>query len=303
MLCKSPYMIGPLPCACGRCMPCRVNKKRNWTFRMELESQKHAENCVVTLTYNDLNLPIGGSLVPDHLTKWLKRLRKILAPKKIRYYVVGEYGGKTKRPHYHAIIFGLDPFTAGGIVTPVGRIGGVVKKTWKYGNILVDDCGSEAIAYVAGYVTKKLTTEQRKTNGLIPELTRMSLRPGIGAHATKDIARGMASGPGLRYMSESGDVPHALWKSGKIVPIGRYLRGLLRAELAIGSPDENGKLRKPPLQKTKQYWKEMWTLRKEAESNKKGASSFKEWLIDRDAQKILNMEARMAIQPIKELAL
>lgn len=303
MLCKSPYMIGPLPCACGRCMPCRVNKKRNWTFRLELEALGHLDSCVATLTYNEWNLPEGGTLVREHAQKWIRALRKVYAPKKIRYYLVGEYGSKKKRPHYHVIVFGMGADCAGGPVTPVGRIGGLVQKTWRYGNVLVDDLNSEGIAYVAGYVTKKLTEDVRKADGLVPEFTRMSLRPGIGGRAVSKLARGMASDVGLRYIAESGDVPHALLRCGKIVPIGRYLRGLLRAQLAIGSPDENGKLRRPPVEKSKQYWAEMWALRKEAESNPKGAASFKEWLVNRDRQKICNLEARLGIQPIKEMAL
>jgi hypothetical protein len=281
-------------------MPCSVNKKRNWTFRLELEAQNHVENCVVTLTYNELNVPSDGSLVKEHAQKWIRKLRKILAPSKIRYYLVGEYGGKKKRPHYHAIVFGLGADRGGGPVTLLGRIEGVVKKAWPYGNVLVDDCKPEGIAYVAGYVTKKLTSDERKSNGLVPEFTRMSLRPGIGAQATKAIASSLASHSGQKFIRESGDVPHALLRAGKIVPIGRYLRGLLRAELAIGAPDENGKLRKPPLQKAKKYWAEMYQLRREAAANTKGATSFKSYLVDMNAQKIKNLEARLAIQPIKE---
>lgn len=295
MLCKSPYMIGPLPCACGRCMPCRVNKKRNWTFRLELEAQKHTENCVVTLTYNDLNLSEGGNHDPVHAQKWLRKLRKILAPKKIRYFLVGEYGKKYHRPHYHAILFGLSPDVAGGPITINGRIGGLVKETWPYGNILVDKCDAKGIAYVAGYVTKKLTSEERESRGVIPEFTRMSLRPGIGAAATKDIARGLASDAGLRYIAESGDVPHALLRAGKIVPIGRYLRGLLREKLGIGVADSLGKNRNPPSQKSRLYWQEMWALRRRASQDKKNATSFKEYLVDMNAQKIKNLEARVKL--------
>ena len=41
---------------------------------------------------------------------FVKRLRKLHPPNAvIRYYAVGEYGSKTWRPHFHAIIFGADP--------------------------------------------------------------------------------------------------------------------------------------------------------------------------------------------------
>jgi len=38
---------------------------------------------------------------------FLKRLRKAIEPRIIRYFLCGEYGEKYGRPHYHALIFGL----------------------------------------------------------------------------------------------------------------------------------------------------------------------------------------------------
>lgn len=286
MLCKSPFMIGPLPCPCQRCMPCRVNKKRLWTFRLELEAKKHTDSCVATLTYNDLNLPEGGKLVPYHAQKWLRSLRKVCAPKKIRYYLVGEYGENSFRPHYHVVLFGIGPLLAGGID---GR-SGLVKKTWKYGNVLVDGCSPESISYISGYVTKKLTKDERETKNLPAEFTRMSLRPGIGAGAVKDIARVLRSDAGLGFVKESGDVPHSLRYGPKTVSIGRYLRGKIRNELWGTTV--------APEAKTKAYWKEMWELRKKAEADpRRKASSFKDYLVDMNSQKVLNLETRLKIQP------
>lgn len=285
MLCKSPYMIGPLPCACGRCMPCRVNKKRNWTMRLELELFHHKEACVVTLTYNDLNLPDGGQLEKTHAQLWLKSLRKVLAPSKIRFFLAGEYGTETKRPHFHAILFGVSALVAGGAD---GR-SGLVAKTWKKGYFYVDKCSKEAIAYVAGYVTKKLTGSERESaGGLNPEFIRMSLRPGIGAKSAKDIARALSSDVGLESIKAHGDVPFTLRLGPKNVSIGRYLRGKIRNEL-FGTTEV-------PLAKTKAYWQEMWALRKKAETDpSRKASSFKNYLVDMNTQKIINLEARTKI--------
>lgn len=284
MLCKSPYMIGPLPCACLRCMPCRIKKKRNWTFRLELEATRHKESCVVTLTYNDLNLPEGGSLDKTHPQQFIKSLRKVLAPLKIRFFLAAEYGSKTKRPHYHVILFGVGAAVAGGAD---GR-GGMVKRVWKYGNVLVDSCSKEAIAYVAGYVTKKLGTPERDELGLEREFIRMSLRPGIGAKSAENIVRALRTDAGLESIKVNGDVPFTLRFGSKNVPIGRYIRGLLREKL-WGSRDT-------PIRRQKAYWQEMWTLRKKAELDAgRKASSFKEYLVDMNAQKIINLETRAKI--------
>lgn len=283
MLCKSPFMIGPLPCACGRCMPCRVNKKRLWTWRNQVESLDHKKSAVATLTYRTSRLPEGGSLNKTHLQLFIKRLRRKIS-KKIRYFACGEYGETTKRPHFHILLYGLDPLLAGG---HDGK-GGLVKQTWKYGHTLVDEISPEAIAYVAGYVTKKLNSEERAEKGLAPERLFMSLRPGIGASFSSKIARTLKTPDGLLAVTANGDVPHALRYNGKTVPIGRYIRGRLRKEI-LGTTET-------PVKKTIEYWKEMWALRKTGEADpRRKAKTYANYLVDINAQKVLNLEARVKL--------
>jgi len=53
----------------------------------------------------------ADSLIKRDVQLFVKRLRKDQDARglaKIRYYLVGEYGDQTKRPHYHAAIFGED---------------------------------------------------------------------------------------------------------------------------------------------------------------------------------------------------
>jgi len=94
--------------ACGQCIGCRLEYSRMWAVRCVHESKMHNENCFLTLTYSPENLPPGGTLVPEHFTKFLKRLRKKIHPRKISYFHCGEYGELLSRPHYHALIFGYD---------------------------------------------------------------------------------------------------------------------------------------------------------------------------------------------------
>jgi hypothetical protein len=53
-------------------------------------------------------LPADGSLDVSHFQKFMKRLRDRIKPLKIRFFHCGEYGDLTRRPHYHALIFGYD---------------------------------------------------------------------------------------------------------------------------------------------------------------------------------------------------
>ena len=93
---------------CGRCTGCRLKYAAQWAMRCMHESQLHSRNSFITLTYNNENLPADKSINKEEMQKFFKRLRKKLGNNSIRYFACGEYGDKTSRPHYHAIIFGED---------------------------------------------------------------------------------------------------------------------------------------------------------------------------------------------------
>jgi len=185
---------------------------------MMLEAIVHEFASFVTLTYNKESVPSDGSLNPRHLQLFLKRLRYELEPRKIRYFGVGEYGDDTFRPHYHLAVFNLDPLA-----------GEVVKKSWPYG---FSDCGPltiQSAAYVAGYVTKKMTgKDDERLKGRYPEFARMSLRPGIGANAISDVADALQNRHGWDSIGITGDVPSVLRHGSRTMPLGRYLRRKLR---------------------------------------------------------------------------
>ena len=67
----------------------------------------HAQSAFITLTYADEYLPSDGKLKYLDFQLFMKRLRKYCG-KEISFFMCGEYGEKTARPHYHACIFGYD---------------------------------------------------------------------------------------------------------------------------------------------------------------------------------------------------
>jgi hypothetical protein len=72
------------------------------------ELEYHDSAVFVTLTYDDDHvLDVDGSIRRDEFQNFMKRLRERVSPRRLMYYACGEYGGKTGRPHFHAIIFGL----------------------------------------------------------------------------------------------------------------------------------------------------------------------------------------------------
>lgn len=116
------------------------------------------ESSFITLTYDDQHLPANQTLVKPHPQNFLKRLRKRLEPQKIRYYLVGEYGDTTQRPHYHAILFGHG-------LSLDDRL--KVMESWPFcdwhqpsiRNNSFALAEAASIQYVAGYVQKKLYGE------------------------------------------------------------------------------------------------------------------------------------------------
>ena len=151
---------------CRRCIPCRSNHQYRLKTRILLESYCHPESSFITLTYSDENCP--PYLRKKDAQEFMKRLRiniQRAGLPKIRYFMIGEYGSKTMRPHYHAIVFGL-PLCARG-----KKIGfrsnwsctcttcELVKMSWKVGMVHVGSVTPQSAAYVTGYCTKKGTTK------------------------------------------------------------------------------------------------------------------------------------------------
>ena len=179
---------------CGRCIGCRLEYSRQWAIRCMHENQMHDWSSFITLTYDDEHLPFGGTLYPKHLTDFWKRLRAKLGIK-LLYFACGEYGEKLERPHYHACIFGWDfPDryhwrTSHG--HPLYR-SDTLEALWTFGNSEIGEVTFESAAYVARYVTKKVNGDRAQSHyervdletgevfSLLPEFTRMSLKPAIG---------------------------------------------------------------------------------------------------------------------------
>lgn len=95
----------PVTVACRQCIGCRLDSSRDWAVRCVHEAQVSDASCFVTLTYDEANVP--RSLTHAHFQAFMHRLRKRLN-RSIRFYMAGEYGDTTLRPHYHACMFGTD---------------------------------------------------------------------------------------------------------------------------------------------------------------------------------------------------
>ena len=94
---------------CGKCVICRESKSLSWQFRAVAESVTSKNNVYfVTLTYSDKYKPSKG-VCKEALQLFMKRLRIRLersgCTQNIKYFACGEYGTRSKRPHYHLILW------------------------------------------------------------------------------------------------------------------------------------------------------------------------------------------------------
>ena len=199
------------------------------------EAQQHEKNSFLTLTYNeealrlrrpvrepngsqdDPSLPSTSdgivntrtqtqeanyahvdSLVPSDAQLFMKRLRfsqSELGLAKVRYYLVGEYGERTQRPHYHIALFGED-FSDDRIYHRTSGDYRVYRSSrlqqlWGLGNCEIGELTTDSAAYIARYVMKKINGKKADQHYrrelpdgeilyLVPEFAHMSRRPGLG---------------------------------------------------------------------------------------------------------------------------
>lgn len=155
----------------------------------------HDRSCFITLTYDQEHVPADGSVDVSHWQKFAKRVRKALGP--FRFYHCGEYGELNKRPHYHALLFGLDfSFDRQALRTPREQqlyTSPTLASLWGQGQVSMGDLTFESAAYVARYCMKKLggdladkeyerfDSQTGEVWSVRPPYTTMSRRPGIGS--------------------------------------------------------------------------------------------------------------------------
>ncbi len=173
---------------CGNCVGCRQEQTRQWGVRMMHEARMHRKNLFVTLTLDDENLNENRELCAKDFSGFVKSLRKTQEGR-FSFFGCGEYGEQTGRPHYHALLFGidfLDRDSGFDSRRPDVWRSATLDRIWGRGICEGGTVTMASASYVAGYIRKKLRTKDyvraNPLSGelLSPEFARMSLRPAIG---------------------------------------------------------------------------------------------------------------------------
>lgn len=194
----------PMAIPCGQCIGCRMEYARQWAVRCMHESSLHLFNSFITLTFADewMN-PVNrlssekydklkdegvcldsNSLLVADFQLFMKRLRKKIAPEKVRFYHCGEYGDKNGRPHHHALLFGYDfpdKVQIGGRGNNKYFRSPMLEELWPFGISVIGSVTYESASYVARYINKKQRGDAGELyyNGLKPPYVTMSRKPGI----------------------------------------------------------------------------------------------------------------------------
>lgn len=196
---------------CGKCMLCTRRYRMHWVLRCMHEARFYEQMCYLTLTVDDSHInevfppsPVS-SMIDGHrwnslqhkpFQDFMKRLRRRLdygvkysvvrdgrfipgiyhgEGKPLRYFMCGEYGDTTHRPHYHAIVYGFYPPDAKPLRDGLST-SDLLTSVWPFGFHTVAKVEPACVSYVAGYVDKKMDESRNvwMVEGVAPEYVAMS---------------------------------------------------------------------------------------------------------------------------------
>lgn len=206
---------------CGVCIACKKRKAGEWIFRLTKELECSYSACFVTLTYNDDNLVYAGdyaTLVHRDIDLYLKRLRKAINGSKasgLKYYLVGEYGPNTHRPHYHAIMFNVPSRITKLVWSDRRKIQYplTMQSIWQKGHVHVGEVTPASIAYCAGYTQQVKNGFTFDGDPRLPEKQWMSKGIGIGFLT-----------PAMRAYLKAQKEPFLIVEGGRRIAMPRYYK-------------------------------------------------------------------------------
>ena len=209
---KSGFADMQVQVKCGQCVGCRLDYTRSWAIRCIHESSLYDDNAFITLTYNEEYLPSDGSLVKHHFQDFMKRLRRRNEPKKIRYFMCGEYGENYSRPHYHACLFNHDFEDKELFKDKQGvklYISEELQSLWPKGFSTIGQVTFDSAAYVARYILKKQNSgsitsisDNAYNNALLADgkyYSKICKETGLMTHPIQPEYTAMSRRPGIAY--------------------------------------------------------------------------------------------------------
>lgn len=186
-MCRNPILLANgVRAACRHCWQCKRRRCDDWLGRCIAEGKTALGVTVVTLTYGRDHLYDSADhlqaavLTYEDVQKYLRSYRD--AGYRLRYFVVGEYGSRKQRAHWHVIVFWQNK-------VPVREHEvdfidtGHWDHGWSYWKPCLPDNMAAAITYATKYISKELTEDDVQAH---MGLSRM---PPLGDAYFKRLAR------------------------------------------------------------------------------------------------------------------
>jgi len=168
------------------------------------EDKVSSSSLFITLTYDTLKIPITKrgfmTLQKRDVQLFMKRLRKA-NKNKLKYFLCGEYGGKTKRPHYHVILFNANIET--------------IQKAWQNGYVHYGQVSEASVGYTLKYMMKPNRVPEHQNDDRDKEFQLMS--KGLGHNYISDSS----------ILWHKADIKERLYcplKDGKKIAMPRYYK-------------------------------------------------------------------------------
>ncbi len=217
MACDTPFHVNnprypiysndrQVPVPCGKCPACLSRRTSVWTFRLKTHAKNAITSYFITLTYDTRFVPISSkgylTLCKRDVQLYFKKLRKAHGKdhEPIKYYLAGEYGSKTFRPHYHIILFNaLEEY---------------IQKSWDKGEIHIGELTEASAAYTAKYINKGKIIPMHKNDDRVPEFSLMSKKLGLNYLSEKII----------HYHRADIERNYITLEDGKKISLPRYFR-------------------------------------------------------------------------------
>lgn len=197
---------------CGKCVKCLGRRRKGWGFRLMHELKDSSSAAFITLTYETPPMSFNEheTLEKRDVQLFLKRLRKYQTKKypnekPIKYYICGEYGTRTKRPHYHAIMYNVHA----NILADTERLQGI----WSHGHIHLGDVNMATVMYTASYIMKGAWQPEQDDDDRVPEFSMMSKKLGASFMTPQMV----------RYF-QNRFISYATLEGGEKIALPRYFR-------------------------------------------------------------------------------
>lgn len=221
MVCLTPRNNG-VPC--GVCPRCRLNRQRDWTFRLSYERDASDFVFWLALTFDEEHLPqvlSSEKAAREPSRHFFESIRKHYGDKlQVKHYLVSEYGDAGDRWHHHCLLFCRCPGASDD--QKLALKDDLFKflhcndweadnPVWPYGGVKWSPLHSGVFPYVTNYVNKPEIIDPNNPHPIKP-FTRIS--QGIGLDYLERIDR--------RNFTATGNL--SVYFEGKKKVLPRYYR-------------------------------------------------------------------------------